>query len=109
MSDRHIIGKREDGFIIYEEGLFAGLMDNEGNVVISTERHYRSIGNFNNGVAIVYHYDRKPDEGGGGLSMSKVMKFANVNIGILSCWQEPFTKCKSLQVARKISCGTMGN
>lgn len=67
MSDRHIIGKREDGFIIYEEGLFAGLMDNEGNVVISTERHYRSIGNFNNGVAIVYHYDRKPDEGGWGL------------------------------------------
>ena len=67
MSDRHIIGKREDGFIVYEEGLFAGLMDNEGNVVISTEKHYRFIGDFVNGVAIVYHYDRKPDEGGWGL------------------------------------------
>lgn len=67
MSDRHIIGPRDDGFIVYEEGLFIGLMDNEGNVVISTERHYRSIGDFMNGVAIVFHYDRKPNEGGWGL------------------------------------------
>ena len=67
MSDYHIIGPREDGYIVYEEGLFMGLMDNERNVVISTERHYRSIYNFSNGVAIVYYYDRKPDEGGWGL------------------------------------------
>ena len=67
MSYRHIIGKCKDGFIVYEEGLFTGLMDSEGNVVISTERHYRSVGDFVNGVAIVYHYDRKPDEGGWGL------------------------------------------
>lgn len=69
MSDRYITGPREDGFIGYEEGLYMGLMDNEGNVIISTERHYRNIYNFDGGVAIAYLYDgdRKPNEGGWGL------------------------------------------
>ena len=67
MSDYHIIGPREDGYIVYEEGLFMGLMDNEGNIVISTDKHYRSIDVFINGVAIVYYYDHKPEEGGWGM------------------------------------------
>lgn len=67
MSDHHIIGPRDDGYILYEEGLYSGVMDTEGNIVVSTEKHYRTIYDFVNGVAIVYHYDRKPDEGGWGL------------------------------------------
>ena len=67
MSDYRIIGPREDGYIAYEEGYYMGIMDKEHNVIISTEKHYRSIDVFMNGVAIVFYYDHKLEEGGWGM------------------------------------------
>ena len=67
MSERHIIGPREDGYIVFEEGLYMGLMDNEGNVAISPDKHFRSIGDFIDGVAIAFGHLEKPEGGRWGL------------------------------------------
>lgn len=71
MPDRQYTDPRTDGYMGFMEGLFMGLMDEEGNVVISPEQGYRSIGVFIDGVAIGFRLDHKPNEGGWGLLNEK--------------------------------------
>ena len=67
MLERKIIGTRLDGYIAFMDGLYEGLMDNEGKIVISSDLGYREIKEFVDGVAIGFSLDHKPDEGGWGL------------------------------------------
>ena len=64
-------GQRPDGYTSFMEGLYEGLMDDKGNVVISPKRGYRSIGDFIDGVAIGFRLNHKPKEGGWGLLNEK--------------------------------------
>ncbi|MBR3959066.1 MAG: WG repeat-containing protein [Bacteroidales bacterium] len=67
MPDNQIIGLRSDGYISFMDGLYEGLRDVGGQVIISPGRHFRSIGEFVDGVAIVYYYDHEPQLGAWGL------------------------------------------
>ena len=67
MSNPIFTSTRTDGYIAFMDGLYEGLMDNEGNVVISPSLGYRDIKEFVNGVAIGFRLDHKTDEGGWGL------------------------------------------
>lgn len=58
---------RSDGYIAFMEGRYEGLMDNEGNVVISPSLGYRTIKEFVDGVAIGFRLDHRTNEGGWGL------------------------------------------
>lgn len=60
-------GFRPDGYIPFQEGLNEGLKDEEGNIVISPDLGYRTIGLFDDGVAIGFRLDHKEYEGGWGL------------------------------------------
>lgn len=67
MSERKIIGLRPDGYIAYMEGLYEVLLDVGGQVIIGAEKCFRSIGEFNHGIAIAYYYNHDPKLGGWGL------------------------------------------
>ena len=71
MYDREAIGQRPDGYTSFMEGLYEGLMDDNGNLVISPTLGYREIKEFIDGVAIGFRIDHKPDEGGWGLLNEK--------------------------------------
>lgn len=71
MSAREAIVQRPDGYASFMEGLYEGLMDDKGNVVISPTLGYREIKEFIDGVAIGFRLDHKPDEGGWGLLNEK--------------------------------------
>ena len=67
MPNPKITCTRSDGYIAFMDGLYEGLMDNEGNVVISPSLGYRTIKEFVDGVAIGFRFDHKTNEGGWGL------------------------------------------
>lgn len=71
MPDRETLAQRPDGYTSFMEGMYEGLMDDKGNVVISPALGYREIECFIDGVAIGFRLDHKPNEGGWGLLNEK--------------------------------------